>query len=380
MVRIKIFIIILIVISLFTLTSYSTLNGIDNYYFIISMGIDEGQNGLLNLSVQVSSNDESSSSSSSTSQSSSSQIYSVEASSIDEGITILNNYLNKKINLSHCSAIIFSEKIATSGLKTYFNTLNNNTELRETCNLIISSSTAYELMKNVSNSGEIFSSRLFDYLTNSEKYTGYTNESTIGTFSKALHTTHCEPTAIYALVSNDVVQTAGIAVFKNEYMIGHIDSLSSIAHLIMKKNLKECNLTIDSPFEENEKIDLNLTLYKETNIAIELINGTPFFNIDIYPEANITSSGKKFDFINSENIKLVEDAANAYLSSIVKEYLYDITKNFDSDIVCFGGLYESKFLTEEEFNKLEWKKIFKDSFFKINVNTKVNSSNLFNKE
>lgn len=380
--KLRIFIVILLIISLFTLTGCSALYGIDQFYFIISIGIDETDDGLLKLSIQVSSNahDSSSEGGSSSSQSSDSKIYSVEANTIDEGITILDNYLNKKINLSHCSALIFSEKVATKGIKTYFSTLNNNTELRETCNLIISSSTAYDLMTKISNSGEIFSSRLFDYLTNSEKYTGFTNKSTIGTFSKALHTTHCEPTAIYASVSDDVVQTAGIAVFKNEYMVGHIDALSSIAHLIVKRDLNECNLTIDSPFEENEKIDLELSLYKETNIDIDVINGTPFFTIDVYPEAYISSSGKKFDFVDSENIKLVEEATNGYLTTLIKNYLYDITKNFNSDIVGFGCLYKTNFLTEEEFNKVEWKKIFQDSFFEVNVNSKINSSNLFNKE
>lgn len=377
----KIYITLLLIISLFALTGCNTLNGIDQFYFIVSIGIDETDEGMLKLSVQASSNSQSSGSESSgSSQSSNSKIYTVEANTIDEGIAILDNFLNKKINLSHCSALIFSEKVASKGIKTYFNTLNNNTELRETCNLIISSSTAYDLMSKISNSGETFSSRLFDYLTNSEQYTGFTNKSTIGTFSKELHTTHCEPTAIYALITDEVVQTAGIAVFKDEYMIGHIDSISSIAHLIVTKNLNECVLTIDSPFEEDEKIDLELTLYKDTNIDIDVINGTPFISIDVYPEALISSSGRKFDFVNQDSIKQVEEATNKYLSTILKDYLYNMTKNFNSDIAGFGCLYKTKFLTEEEFNKSEWKKIFQDSFFEVNIKSKINSSNLFNKE
>lgn len=381
--KLKFFVVILLIVSLFTLTGCDFLNGIDQYYFIISLGIDETDSGTLNLSIQVSSNSNDSSgseSSGSSSQSSSSKIYSVEANTIDEGITILNNYLNKKINLSHCSAIIFSEDVAKKGMKNYLNTLSNNSEVRETCNIIISSSTAQDLMKNITNSGEVFSSRLFVYLTNSEKYTGFTNKSTLGTFQKALNTSHCEPTAIYALVSDNIVQTAGIAVFKDEFMIGHLDNLSSIAHLMVKNDLNECVLTINSPFDENEKVDLKTSLYKDTDIDINLINGTPYISIEVFPEASIYSSGKNFDFLNDENIKKVEEATNSYIANLLKNYLYDITKNFNSDIVDFGGLYESTFLTEDEFDKLEWKKIFQDSFFDITVKTKINSSNLFNKE
>ncbi len=379
--KLRIFVIILVLVSSLTITSFNSVYGIDQFYFVISLGIDETDEGLLKLSIQTSSNSSNSGSEGSgSSQSSNFKIYSVEANTIDEAITILDNYLNKKVNLSHCSALIISESVAKKGIRTYFNALSNNTELRGTCNFIISSTTAYDLMTKISNSGENFSSRLFQYLTNSEKYTGFTDKSTIWTFSKALHTNNYEPTAIYASVSDEVVQTNGIAIFKDEHMIGHIDALSSIAHLIMKKELNESSISIGSPFEENEKIDLELSLYKETNIDIDLINGTPFVCIDVYPEGSITSSGKTFDFINYDNIKSVEDATNKYLESLIKEYLYNISKNFNSDIIGLGGLYKAQFLTEEEFDKIEWEKIFQDSFFKVEVHSIVNSSNLFNKE
>lgn len=379
--KLRIFVIILVLVSSITITSFNSVYGIDQFYFVISLGIDESDNGLLKLSIQTSSNSgNTDSGGSGSSQSSNSKIYSVEASTIDEAITILDNYLNKKINLSHCSALIISEDVAQKGIRTYFNTLSNNTEIRGTCNLIISSTTAYDLMTKISNSGESFSSRLFDYLTNSEKYTGFTDKSTIWLFSKALHTDNYEPTAIYTSVSDNVVQTNGIAVFKDKYMIGHIDALSSIAHLIMKKELNESAINIDSPFDENEKIDLELSLYKETDINIDLINGTPFVCVDVYPEGAIKSSGKSFDFINYDNIKLVEDATNKYLEKLIKEYLYNISKNFNSDIVGLGGLYKAKFLTQDEFDKIEWEKIFQDSFFDVKVHSTINSSNLFNKE
>lgn len=380
--KLKILIVVLLMISIFCLTGFNSLYGIDQYYFVVSIGIDESENGLLKVSIQTSSNTGNSASqgSSDSSQSSDSKIYSVEANTIKEAIIILDNYLNKKTNLSHCSALIISEDVAKKGIRSYFNTLSNDTELRDTCNLIISSTTAYDLMSKISNSGENFSSRLFDYLTNSEKYTGFTEESTIATFSKALHTRYCEPTAIYSSISNDVVQTNGIAIFKDEYMVGHIDSVYSIAHLIVKKDLNDTLITIDSPFDKNEKIDIELSLYKDTDIDIDLINGTPFVNIDVYLDGSISSSGTKFDYINGDNIKQVEGATNTYISTIMKNYLYDITKKYNSDIVGFGCLYKSKFLTEDEFNKLEWKKIFQDSFFQVNVNSRINSSNLFNKE
>ena len=86
-------IIIIIIISLISGNTKST--GIDNYYFVIAIGLDKGTNSSIKLSIQIpSSSTSNSSESSGSSQSSNYKIYSVEGETIDECITILNNYLN----------------------------------------------------------------------------------------------------------------------------------------------------------------------------------------------------------------------------------------------------------------------------------------------
>lgn len=375
----RIQIIVILIISLLTLTGCYYSRGIDGSYFITALGLDEAENGLLKISVQIASTSGESESSGS-SQASSYKIYSVEASTIDEGITILNNYLNKQINLSHCSALIISEKLATDGIKTYFNTLSNNSELRHSCQLIVSSTTANDVLEKIANSGEVFSSRMFDYLTTSADYTGFTIESTFGTFFQAIHNNSFEPVAIYITVSDDTVQTDGIAIFKDEFMVGHIDAMNSISHLIVTNELNTCILTIDNPFDSQEKLDLEVSLYKNTKNQVQIINGTPYITIEVYPEGTIRSSGSTFNYIDYSNIEIVENALNSFLEKNLKEYLYAITKTYNSDIAGFEGICKSKYLTEKEFENLHWEEIFQDSFFDVSVKTKINSSNLFNKE
>ena len=374
--------IITLTILLFSLTGCYYTNGIDDYYFIVALGLDSADNGLLKLSVQVSSTSQESSSSgsSSSSQSQNYEIYSVEAKSIDEGITILNNYLNKTTNISHCSAIVISEELAKNGIKTYINTLSNNTELRFNCQVIISSSSAFDVLDNVSSSGEVFSARLFDYIENTTDYTGFTIDSPFGDFFQALDSDFYEPMAIYTTVNDGIVQTSGFAIFKDEYMVGHLDALNSIAHLITINELKKCTIRINNPFDESEQTDLDLKLYKDTTIKVSMINGTPLISLEVYPEARVRSSGNTFDYIDNENIQTLEKATNNYLENLLKEYLYAITKTYNSDIAGFKGVYQSAFLTNEEVEKSHWNEVFQDSFFEVKVDTRVTSSNLFNKQ
>lgn len=376
----KIFFIISIIFILFSFTGCYNTTGIDRQYFIVSFGIDLVENNLIKLSLQIPSSSSGNSEGSGSAQASSYQLYSVEGQTIDECLSILNNYLNKKINLSHCSALIISEEVAKKGIEPYINTLTNNTELRHSCEIIISSTTALEVLEKVSNSGEVFSARLFDYLSTSSQYTGYTIQSTFGDFFQALDNDYYNPSCIYAVVDNDTVQTNGIAIFNKSAMIGHIDVSNSISHLIVTNDLDTCTITIENPFEENEMLDLDVSLYKNTDINIDLINGTPFISLTVYPEGTIRSSGSIFNYIDENNIKKVEVATSTYLEKILKDYLYTITKKYNSDIVGFKGIYQSTFLTKEEFDKIHWDEIFKDSYFSIDLKTKINSSNLFNKE
>ena len=370
--------ILILTLLLFSLTGCYDSSGIEDFYYIVAMGIDKAENNLIKISIQTAKT--SSTSDSSTTQSSDYKIYSVDATSIDSGISILNNYLNKKINLSHCSAIIFSEEIARSGLKSIVNLLGNDTEIRPNCNIIISSKKAYDVLNKVSNSGENFSSRLYEYILNSVDYTGYTIDSTFNSFFSGINNLEAQATAIYTIVNDDTIQNSGMAIFRDDVMIGTLSPLQTIAHQILTNNLDSCMITIDSPFHEGDSIDLNLKRIKSPKFDINIVNNTPVITINAYLQATVDSSGANFDYTKEENIEKIENAADEYLKSLLEEYLYITSKNYNCDIVGFGGIASSKYLTADEFNKIHWNEVFKDSLFDVNINTTITSSHLFNKE
>ena len=203
---------LLLSLIVFTGCKY-TISGIDDYYFAIAIGIDLLDNDNIKLSIQIPKSSGNSESTSGSSQPSDYQIFSVEAKEFNQAITVLNNYLNKKLNLIHCSAIIISEDFAKNGLNALNTSLYNDTELKFNSQVIISSSTAESLLKNISNSGEVFSARLFDHLKKTSDYTGFTIEAPFGKFYEAIQSKDIEATAIYVTVNNDIVQTSRNSCF-----------------------------------------------------------------------------------------------------------------------------------------------------------------------
>lgn len=369
---------LIFIVLLFTLTGCYDSTGIEDFYYIVAIGIDKAENGLTRLSVQNAK--PTSSSDSSTSQSNEYKIYTVDCESIEIGINILNNYLNKKINLSHCSAIIFSEEIAKEGIKNYINILGNDTEIRPNCSVLISSQKALDVLDKVSNSGESFSSRLYEYILNSVDYTGYTINSTFNSFFSKINSSQTEAMAIYSVVNEDTIQNSGAAIFKDSIMVGTISPSETIAHLMINNELDSCIISIENPTNKGNMIDINLKKNSPPIIDVNLINNSPYITIEIFVDGSINSSGEEFDYTNLNNIKKVEEASNKYIENLLKEYLYSISKDYNSDISGFGGILASKFLTADDYDKVHWNEIFKDSFFEIHVDTKIQSSHLFNKE
>lgn len=362
-----------LIILVFLLSGCSYNISIDDYYFINAIGIDYINDELINLSIQVpkvSNND------SGSSQSSSFKIYSAQAQTINQAISILNNYLNKQINFSHCSAVIVSEELAKKGIRTYMNTINNNNEIRYNCQLIVSSGTAYEILENISNSGEAYSARLFDYLKHSKEYTGYTANASFNDFCSNLNNDVKDPIGIYVSASNSNLEITGIAVFKGEYMVGKLDVIDSISHLLVSNELESCSISLNHP----NNIDMEVKMYKNTEIDVSYINNSPFIEINIYPEANILYSEKDFDYSNEYNIGKAETLLNNYLEKNIYEYLYKITREYDADIVSFKEFFQTNFLTEDSIEKFHWENNFKNAFFEVNIHSRVLYSNITRKE
>lgn len=125
---------------------------------------------------------------------------------------------------------------------------------------------------------------------------------------------------------------------------------------------------------------MNLREVSNPKIDVKLINNSPYISIYTSIEGSINSSGEQFDYTNTDNIIKLENSANEYFENLLKEYLYKISKEYDSDIAGFSGYLKAKFLTTDLFNKINWNDIFKDSYFDVKVKTKITSSQLFNRE
>lgn len=185
----------IIVICLTSLTGCYDAQGIENLAYVVALGIDKGENNKIKLSLQIALPSDSASGGDS-SQSKQSTVTMVDCASINTGITLINSYISKKVNLAHCKAIVISEELAYEGISEYIHTLVNNVEVRPDCNIIISRCKASEYLEHANATLETISARYYEFTLNSSEYTGYTQNITLEDFFSSMVSSTSEAHAI----------------------------------------------------------------------------------------------------------------------------------------------------------------------------------------
>lgn len=361
-----------------------------------------GQNNKLKLSFQISVPGGSSESGGS-SQSDSSIVTTIECDSFDSGVNLLNSYLSKESNLAHCKIIVFSEEFAANGISETLFTLMNKVEVRPDCNVLVSRCSAEYFLNNSKPVLEKLSARYYEIAPTSSEYTGFTQNITLSDFFSDYTDTFQTCYAILGGINSDDthdlntgensfekdstnkanetliqgksnIENMGLAVFSGDKLVGELNGLETICHHMISSSLNSCIINIPSPFEENETISLRVRLVKNTKNKVKLVNGSPYITSNVKLEARILTMDETSKYISSNEMEILEEALNSYVTTKLYEYLYKVSKEFKSDIDGFGRHVVQNFATFEEWENFNWLEHFKNSFFQVSVDTTIKSS------
>ena len=424
----KILIILLvIVITAFFLTNFSSIYTIDDYAYVIAMGLDNSDDSDLILSLQIAIPAGSSKGSeSSSSQSSSSIVSTVKCKNINGGVNLINDYLGQKLNLSYCKAMVFSEEIAKKGIGNYICTATNDIEIRPSCDIIVSKCSALDYITNSKPLLENLSSKYYEIASSSQKDTGLTRTISLMSFYNRYYDSLCEPYAPLSSIeesnsedaknevqgktldsdknsdnsnggdsssssggksessskkdiekdnANAKIKNQGLAIFKDDKLIGEISREETLCYMLVSGKLKDAVINVPSPFEDADYVSLNISSVHSKN-KVEIKNGTPFITCNISLSARVLSSTKTSNYLSKENSLALEYATNSYLNANITDFLYKTSKELKSDFIGFGRNAVRSFKTMDDWKNYDWLNKYQNSEFNVNVNTTVKSSYL----
>lgn len=188
-------VVVLTLVFIYAFSASYTSDSVDNISYVIALAVDVNE-GEQNLQVTFEFMDTSAFSSEQSGESKGAIIDTVTSTSINSAINLLNAYIGKEVNLSHCKVVVFSDKLAEKGISSEVSELMNNIQVRPSTNIIICKGNALEYIQNSTSQLEKILTKYYDIFPNSSEYTGYTSNIMIGEFYNYLTTKECGNLAI----------------------------------------------------------------------------------------------------------------------------------------------------------------------------------------
>lgn len=426
----KIFYVICIIIFFaVAFSGYLHEQDINDLAYVIAVGFDIGENEELKLTFQISIPSENSSGSGGSGGSGGSDEkgvsdtlnQTVECNSFDSGLNLANNIISKRLNLSHCKFIIFSQELASRGISNYIYTLENNVELRANCNILVSTDTAEEFINSSTPILEHSTSKYYEVITTSGRYSGYTSNATLNTVytsivdsfggtSTMLGSVQKESSSSEEDSSKDSTSSSeesssesqssssenkssdgqssssgdsssssdiiigGLAVFKEDKLVGTLSKEETIPYLIVTNKLKECIISIPSPFVENKSIDLHIYDFSKTKNSVKLNGSGPHITTNADLKCTILSNDFGFNSSSKEDISKLQEAASEYLNNEIMKYYEKTSKEFKSDVSMLGKYAVYYFPTTKDWEDYNWNDKFENATFDVNINIEIESS------
>lgn len=398
----NIFIAFLIIVLVIAFSSSYTSFSIDNLAFVIAIGIDKGDTGNnLKISFQIAK--PSSISEGASAQDETSIINTVETSSIYSAINLMNSYIGKELNLSHCKLIVFSEEVAIEGVSNEIYTLINDVQIRPSTNIIVSKTDAKFYLENSKPSLETLPTKYYEIFPNSSKYTGYTSNATIGDFFNSLTCNTCQPYAILGgtidsnldtlkdysasdplnagnIKSNETsisgkrgAENIGLAVFKGDKLVGELNAMETVCFSLIHNNVNGFLITIKDPEDDENYIDVYLFPTNGTKGTVDIVNGTPYISVNCKFTGRIYSMKKDAKYLDNSVLEEISKTASKYMELQISNYLYKTSKDFKSDINGFAKHVLRKFETIQDFEEYDWLQNYENAFFTVNSDVSIKS-------
>lgn len=400
--------IIILVTSLIFLYAFSASyrsQNIDQLDYAIAVSVDSLPDSD-NLEVSFEFTDSGTYSVNSSSEDSEPIINTVVAPSVSSAINIINAYVGKQLNLSHCKVIVFSQEFAKKGILSEVSYLMNSTQIRPTTNIIIANNNAKEYLENSISSLEQVLTKYYEIFPSSSEYTGYTSNILLGEFYESLINKDSGSVTMQGKISNisnqnnetsnntstnntteDLIipdesivegdrgtENIGLCVFKDDKYVGDLSALETLCYSLLEDEVDNFLVSIDSPFSENQKIDISVDSLSSSFIDVDTSGENPIINIKINLRAKTLTGQDKLDYSDTETLKQLNYSLKDYLSSQITNYLYKTSKEYKSDINQFYRIAKSKFITISDFKNYNWTQKYENAEFNVEINSDIISS------
>lgn len=177
-----------------------------------------------------------------------------------------------------------------------------------------------------------------------------------------------------SIVGERGTENIGLAVFKDDKLIGNLTALETLCHSIIIDEVDGFFISIDDPNNSDSFIDISLLENTYTDISVEIDGDTPIINIDISLAGRILSVITDVNYSDTELLDSISAAASVYLEENFLKYLNKTSTEFNCDIDKFCDYAKRHFLTVQDWENFDWNSKYCSAKFNVNIDANISFS------
>ncbi|MEM5011220.1 Ger(x)C family spore germination protein [Niallia taxi] len=367
---------------------------ISDLALVMAVGIDKGEKeGTVKVTAQVARPADARGQTGAPSGQSGEAVWSVETEgeSIFEAIRQMSSFSSRRVFWAHNFIIVINEEVAKEGIGDVIDFFTRNPELRMRTWVAVTPQTASEVISTVTSleiiPGEALA-KLFRYTTISNKaprtvimdvLSAYLSESTEPLLARLdFEKSKIDNKAPDKGAQANQVVLAGAGVFKEDKLVGILKPEELRGVLIFTEKIDSGVAVVDCPDNSNAPLSVELTnqsfevkpKYKDGNISY-----------DAAFEANIrvVEAGCALDLSDEKQVKKLESSVEKELSSQINTTVTKIQKDYKSDVLELGKVFQNKYPYEWKHYASSWEEIFPKVKINLQVTAKLESGSLLYK-
>ncbi len=362
--------------------------------YVIVLGIDKGEKGLLKLTFDIANP----------------QVGTTLAGNLGQNeppnteITMLVDNLftmkelstvvyPKRITFSHLTAIIVSEEIAKSKeFEEIMVNLHRDRSFRRNIYLFISKGEAEEFIKKAQPVTETRIHKYYQFITNLSRESGLSPASTVENYCYQVSNYYISEVISYvALKSEDELAKSsfnnkadnltykggdpgvilGGAVFHHGKMVGTISGEEVKIRELLQKRSESANFqhVMKDIKTKDKSISFSVTKLQR-KLKVETLNPRPKLEIELVVDININLLANNTDYIfNNRNNRALRKEIEKELEKKSNELIKEAQSKY-GDLFFFGIELRPGFLTIHDWEKYNWEEKFKHAEIKVNYKIK----------
>lgn len=400
--------VILSLIVILSLSGCFDRRDIDDMAYVIALGIDKGQQKELKVTFQIAvpkniaSGGGSGGSSGGGGKGGGGQdkfiLVSVETPTVYSAINGLNALLSRQINMSHCQLLLFSEKVAQDGILKYLQNFQRIREFRPNMHIAISKGDAKDYLQTVESKLESNTAEYYQESFRTYRYTGYATSSRFNEVYYNMRDIASQAVANLVIIGNEIgktdisnksdnsqpgmtpdliretgneSETLGLAVFKNDKMVGELNWEESTCYLLLSGSYQYSYWTFPDPKSPDSSIVIRVRQNRKPIKSVNINSNNIMISLEIFLEGDITVIRSRIPYEDEKELNMLDDSIISYIKSRLTKYLEKTSKTFESDINNFGNIAKSKFSTLQEWKDYNWPNKYKNAKFEVKVDFKI---------